>query len=209
MCPLVEQGTKSIQHFFTSHASAPQHAECPARQNVNIPPPAAVSPSKKTAEKPKGILKYLGSNIPLAITAHDDQELADTNIAPPAAASPSKKADERARGILKYLGSTSARPTIENEALLNDDDVRPLDTSVEVDGGVDLETVDVDEQRHILEGIYRSRHGQSTGSSLQNAKRGRKPGQRVGSSKRAREQPSVSQPKQPGIGTYFQARDKP
>jgi hypothetical protein len=69
-------------------------------------------------------------------------------------------------------------------------------------------TVNVDEQRHIMEGIYRSRQSQSAGASLQSTKRGPKRGQRVGSSKRAREQPDVSEPKQPSIGTYFQLRNK-
>jgi len=176
-----------------------------------------VSPS----EKRKGILKYLGSNRTLATTSHDGQELVtDTNVSP-SASSPSKKP----KGILKYLGSNSPLPTSENDKLElvttdrsflfptneasqlhTDEDVSPCNPA---DGVVDLETVDVDEQRHILEGIYRSKHSRSAGSSLQSSKRGRKPVYRVGSSKRAREQPSVSQPKQPGIGTYFQARDKP
>jgi hypothetical protein len=83
----------------------------------------------------------------------------------------------------------------------------PCDQSEGHDGGIDLETVNVDEQRHILEGIYRSR--QSAGVSLQSTKRGPKRGPRIGSSKRAREQPNVSEPKQPSIGTYFQPRKKP
>jgi hypothetical protein len=82
----------------------------------------------------------------------------------------------------------------------------PCDQSEGHDGGIDLETVNVDEQRHILEGIYRSR--QSAGVSLQSTKRGPKRGPRIGSSKRAREQPNVSEPKQPSIGTYFQLRNK-
>lgn len=90
-----------------------------------------------------------------------------------------------------------------------DDSTRPRDPPEGLDRDIDLETVNVYEQQHILEGIYRSRQGQSVGSSMQSMKRGRKQGQRVGSSKRVREQPSVSQPKQPSIGTYFQARDKP
>lgn len=67
------------------------------------------------------------------------------------------------------------------------DGTRPCDRSEGHDGGIDLETVNVDKQRHILEGIYRSRRSQSAGASLPSTKRVSKRGQRIGSSKRARE----------------------
>ncbi|KAG0625135.1 hypothetical protein M758_2G030400 [Ceratodon purpureus] len=234
---LPNQGTKSIQHFFTSKTgctSPPEHSESTSpRQNVNnflVP----VSPSKKSAGKPKGILKYLGSSTVFPTDAPNDKLAAadrrDANVSS-SAASPSKKLAEKPKGILKYLDSNTCLTTCTNDQQelvtfdkspslptneaselyidMVDDDTRPCDPSEGLDGGIDLETVNIDEQRHILEGIYRSRQIQSVGASLQSTKRGPQRRPRVGSSKRAREQAVASQPRQPNIGNYFQARNKP
>lgn len=222
---LPSQGTKSIHHFFTSStgcSTAHQQNESMARQSTNI------SPSKKSTEKPKGILKYLGSNTALPTTPHNESELAPSIMGETPAkttedVSPSKRPVEKRKGTLKYMGSDCSLPTVahdEQELRLstseashlhadsNDDVTTLCNPHQDLVEGIDLETVDVEEQRHILEGIYRSRQSQSAGSSLQPTKKGRKQKQPDGSSKRAREQVSVSQPKQPGIGTYFRACDK-
>ena len=156
------------------------------RSDVNVSSSGTSSSSKCPAEKPKGILKYLGCNTDLPTNAKGEQELVTL---------------DRSSTLSTNEASQSVIDTV-------DDGIRPHNPFEELDGDIDLEMVNVDEQRHILEGIYRSRQGQSAHSSSQPAKRSRKQGHSVGSTKRAREQPNVSQPKQPRIGAYFQARDK-
>ncbi|CAK9270660.1 unnamed protein product [Sphagnum jensenii] len=78
-------------------------------------------------------------------------------------------------------------------------------------GHVDLETVDVEEQRRILEGIYKSQHGPLHGQPAVRPQKKIRGGHEshLSSSKRVRGQQSGTQPNQPSISTFFHTQNKP
>ncbi len=78
-------------------------------------------------------------------------------------------------------------------------------------GHVDLETVDVEEQRRILEGIYKSQHGPLHGQpAVRPQKKIRGSHEtHLSSSKRVRGQQSGTPPNQPSISTFFHTQNKP
>lgn len=178
------QGAKSIQHFFTSSGNR-QNPPLQA-DNSDCHIAAASSPliipssPEKPAEKPTGILKYLNSNAGL----HGNKAPYDPDCS---------------TGELETALKSSANQSL---AMESESSLHPNYTDV----SVDLGSVNIDEQQRILQDIYQSKQTKEAhGSPMKLPK---KPHGK--STKRARET-STTMPhtKQPSIGSFFRACEKP
>lgn len=185
----IEQGAQSIQHFFTSGAPEPVAAYVDSEHQHTAPSSSLQSPIEKPAEKAKGILKYLTPSTTASGTL-GEQEL---------------NTEASSTSTIPQSTTTSIPDT--------NTDVRLRPGSVSVDAGrkpersadVDIESVNIEEQRRILEGIHQAKR-----PSVQTKKvRGGGGEHRVSSNKRAREQSQLPHPKQPSIGAFFQSCQKP